>query len=311
MTDYEKMLEIYENAEGDPGIFKDSDTAHLVIHKNRVMGAHLVEGLSLTPEETENGVDLVLELADNVIIPKEVHLCFGVLPEEGLQEINLKAVIGSNSGIKLLAHCVFPNAAKVRHVMNGEIRIKENSCYEYMEVHFHGEKGGIEVVPRVNVYIGARSSFKTSFDLIKGRVGKFDLSYDVEAAEEASVEMTARINGSGDDHIKLSETARLKGENSRGLIKSRVAVRDEAETEIINEMAASAAGATGHVDCVEIMQGNAKARAVPIVNVQHELAKITHEAAIGSVDRKKVETLMSRGVDKEEAVNIIIGGMFK
>lgn len=311
MTDYEKMLEIYQNAEGDPEIFKESDTAHLVIHKNRVLGAHLVEGLSLTPEETKDGVNLLLELADNFKIPREVHLCFGVLPEEGLQEINLKAVIGSNAGIKLLAHCVFPNAVKVRHVMNGEITVKENSYYEYREVHFHGDKGGIEVVPKVKVGLGAGSSFKTSFDLIKGRVGKFDLDYDVEAAEEATVEMTARINGSGNDYIKLSETARLIGENSKGLIKSRVAVRDEAETEIINEMAASAAGATGHVDCVEIMQGNAKAKAVPIVNVQHEQAKITHEAAIGSVDRKKVETLMSRGVDRDEAVNIIIGGMFK
>ncbi len=310
MSDYEKILRAYEESDGDPGIFKDSDSAHLVIHENSVIGAHPVEGLSLEPKQTENGVDIILEVADGKMIDRTVHLCFGVLPEEGLQEINLSAAIGKNAGIKLLAHCVFPNAARVRHVMNGEITVGDNSYYDYREIHFHGEKGGIEVIPRVKVDVGRKSSFRTSFDLIKGRVGKFDLSYDVEAAEESSIEMTAKIYGSGDDKIKLSETARLSGENSRGLIKSRVAVKDRAQTEIINEITASAAGALGHVDCVEIMQGNARARAVPIVEVRHEKAKITHEAAIGSVDSKKVETLMSRGVDEEEAVNIIIRGMF-
>lgn len=48
-------------------------------------------------------------------------------------------------------------------------------------------------------------------------------------------------------------------------------------------------------DCKEIVRDRARASAIPIVKVTHTLAKVTHEAAIGSVDREQLETLMARG----------------
>lgn len=41
----------------------------------------------------------------------------------------------------------------------------------------------------------------------------------------------------------------------------------------------------------------------------HPQAKLTHVAAIGSVDQKQLETLMARGLGPEEAVDHIILGM--
>jgi hypothetical protein len=38
---------------------------------------------------------------------------------------------------------------------------------------------------------------------------------------------------------------------------------------------------------------------------------VTHEAAIGSVDKKELETLMARGLDEEQAVDVIIRGMLR
>jgi len=36
---------------------------------------------------------------------------------------------------------------------------------------------------------------------------------------------------------------------------------------------------------------------------------VTHEAAIGTVGKKELETVMARGVDEEAAVDIIVRGM--
>lgn len=36
---------------------------------------------------------------------------------------------------------------------------------------------------------------------------------------------------------------------------------------------------------------------------------MTHEAAIGSVDRHQLETLMAHGLSPEEAVDTIVGGL--
>jgi hypothetical protein len=70
-----------------------------------------------------------------------------------------------------------------------------------------------------------------------------------------------------------------------------------------------AAGARGHVDCMEIGRDHAVVSAVPEVRVTHPQAKVTHEAAIGSVDSKQLETLMARGLDPESAIDLIIRGM--
>lgn len=311
MQDYEAMLGAYTQAGGLPEIFKDSKIAHLVVHKNKVVGSHLVNGLILEPKETALGIDIKLKVEKGVKIENPVHLCFGVLPKEGVQEINIKAKIEDGAQVKLLAHCVFPNAVKVVHKMQAEIEVGDNAYYEYNEVHFHGEDGGIEVIPKANIKVGKNSHLVTNFSLLKGRVGVFDLDYEAEVLENSSLDMTAKIYGYGDDKIKIREAGRLVGKSSRGLIKSRIAVKDRAVSEIINELTASAPEARGHVDCIEIIQGNAQAKAIPIVNVTNEFAKVTHEAAIGRVDKKQVETLMARGLEEEKAIDIVVGGMLK
>lgn len=51
------------------------------------------------------------------------------------------------------------------------------------------------------------------------------------------------------------------------------------------------------------------AQAVPIVSVSHPLAKVTHEAAIGSVDKRQMEALMAHGLSPEGAVDVIVKGI--
>jgi Fe-S cluster assembly scaffold protein SufB len=53
------------------------------------------------------------------------------------------------------------------------------------------------------------------------------------------------------------------------------------------------------------------ASAVPLARVVHPLAKVTHEAAIGTVDRKQLETLMARGLTPDEAVDMIVKGVLR
>jgi len=71
-----------------------------------------------------------------------------------------------------------------------------------------------------------------------------------------------------------------------------------------------AAGARGHVDCMELIK-DSHSTGDPMVSVSHPLAKVTHEAAIGSVDKRQLETLMAHGLTPEEAVDVIIKGILK
>ena len=62
----------------------------------------------------------------------------------------------------------------------------------------------------------------------------------------------------------------------------------------------------------ELLNGKeAIGKAIPIVCVRDERAKVTHEAAIGSVDKKQLETLMARGLNQQEAINTIVKGILR
>lgn len=307
--DYHRMLDAYSSAKGDPSVFADSRVANLVVHENQVLGSHLVPGLEVIPKETGSGIDLALRVMPGAMIEHPVHLCFGVLPAEGVQEINIDAEVGDSASVNLLAHCIFPSALKVEHRMQARVAVGRNGVYGYDEVHFHGEEGGAVVLPRARIELDEGACLRTGFQLTQGRVGSLDIDYEVKVAAGAVGELVARVYGRADDRVAIRERCELAGEDARGLIKSRVAVSGNAESEVISEMSAAGAHARGHVDCIEIVQDRGRARAVPIVDVIEHTAKVTHEAAIGSVDRKQLETLMARGLKRQDAVDVLIGGL--
>lgn len=64
-------------------------------------------------------------------------------------------------------------------------------------------------------------------------------------------------------------------------------------------------------EMVTVVRGQATARNMPLVVVRDDRAHVTHEAAIGTVNRKELETLIARGLDEEIAVDVIIRGMLQ
>ncbi len=101
-------------------------------------------------------------------------------------------------------------------------------------------------MPVLHVQVQSRGRYFTDFSLIHGRVGKLAIDYDVRAGENAVVELVARVFGHANDDVNIREKVVLAGENARGLIKSRVAIEDDARAEItgITEGMPRAAGGT-------------------------------------------------------------------
>ncbi|MCD6310292.1 MAG: SufD family Fe-S cluster assembly protein [Candidatus Eremiobacteraeota bacterium] len=308
-TRTEMIDELYKTIGTDSGVLDDPEVAYLVVHQNKVLGSNSVPGLKMDVDELPDGISAVVKVEEGTVIEKPIHLCFGVLPETGIQKILLNVDIGRNSRISLLAHCTFPNAVDVQHIMDAKIYVGAGADYSYFERHIHGEEGGVKVYPKAIVELEQGARFKTEFELLRGRVGLIDINYETTCKDYSVMEMIARVNGTGDDVIKINEVGHLVGEGARGALTSRIAVRDRAKAEVRNTLTATAPFARGHVDCKEIVQDEGIATAIPVVDVRHPKAHVTHEAAIGSVDNKQLETLMARGLTEDEAVEVIIQGL--
>ncbi|HDQ73020.1 MAG TPA: SufBD protein [Chloroflexi bacterium] len=309
--EFEAMLAAYEQAGGRSDILRMPKVASAVISGNQVLSVNLVDGVDIRAEELENGVRAYVTVAPGVKVDHPVHLCFGMTTAEGVQEIFPEFEIGEGAEIGFLAHCTFPNAVDLKHVMEAHIRVGPGATMRYNEGHYHGPEGGVTVLSKTYAVVEKEGRLESAFSLTQGRVGKLDIQFEADVGAGVVVELSAKVYGSGDDEIKVNEVLRLNGEGSRGLTKTRVAVRDRAHSEIYTTAEGNAPFAKGHMDCTEIVRGAAVARNVPIVVVRDERARVTHEAAIGSISRKELETLMARGLDEEEATDIIIRGMLK
>jgi Fe-S cluster assembly scaffold protein SufB len=311
MSELEELMKAFGEAGGDKGILANEEIAHLVASGHKILSARDIEGLEFDAKETLTGISAKVTVKEGIEIKNPVHLCFGILHKKGTQRIKMDVKLEKNASAHFIAHCIFPNAEKIRHIMDAVVEIGENAEMKYSETHYHGLYGGIEVVPKAVVKVRKNGKYFTDFNLTHGRVGKLEIDYSVEAGENAVTELIAKVFGHANDNIKIKEEILLQGENARGLIKTRVALEDEATAEITGITEGNAPGARGHVDCMEIVKDKAIAWAIPIVKVTNSLAKVTHEAAIGSVDKKQLETLMAHGLSPEEAVDIIVKGLLR
>lgn len=290
-------------------IFKQPDIAHVFIHHHKLVQSHLLPGLKVDFKEFDDHIEVYTIVEKNIKIDKPVHMCFGMIPEQGIQKMVIITEIQENASASFLSHCAFPNAVDIQHIMDGTIKVGKNANYRYLERHIHGFHGGVKVFPHTKIYLSEGARFYSEFELIKGRAGLIDIDYEAIGEKNSVLEMISRISGKEDDLIKIRETAHLAGEGARGFLSSRVAATGNARAEVYNKLIASAAYARGHIDCTEIIKDNAIVSATPIVEVNHPKAHITHEAALGSVDSKQLQTLMARGLNEEEATDLIILGL--
>jgi len=316
MFDYSKEFELlaaaYSASGGNAQDLKNNQYGLMLISGNKMIGKNEIPGLIIKDEEISDGVKTKIIVKKNVVLKNPVHLCFGVIPEEGVQRIISDFILEENSSAQFLAHCSFPKALKVQHIMEGIIKIGRNAHMEYNETHYHGPQGGVEVLPKMKIEVDVGGSYTSTFKLIKGAAGRIDMDYEAYLKDKATAEMYAKIYGKSNDQIKVKESIYLNGNESRGLAKSRIVVSEKAHAKVLGEVVGNGEHSRGHIDCMEIIRGrDAVVEAVPRLKVVNETAKLTHEAAIGSVDKKQVETLMARGLGEQEAVDVIVMGLLK
>lgn len=310
-AEYGEVLDAYRQAGVDPAGLSRPHVAALVVSGNRVLHRAEVPGVTFEIQQHPAGIDADVVVAPGTRPDQPVHLCFGRLAPEGTLEIRMTIHVGTGAAVRFLACCTFPRATRIRHRMESTIQVDAGASVDYEEVHFHGPHGGIEVVARTRVVVAKDARYVSSFSLVHGRVGVLDVGYEVSVGAHGIADLTTKAFGRGDDRVRVEEVLHLDGEHARGVLKSRIAVRDSASSEVMTTAEGNAPHCRGHMDCAEIVRGRATASNVPHVVVRDEQARITHEAAIGTVNRAELETLMARGLDEDDAVDVIIRGMLR
>lgn len=287
--------------------------SHFYIEKNKVISQLAGKGVEFNSKETKNGVEAEVRIKRGAKIKKPLFFCFGILGKDDEQLVIPNITVEDDAEVNIIAHCSFPHAQGATHNMEAKFTIGKNAKFSYDEHHYHGAFSGAKVYPKLNLDIKENGEFDSNFVQTQGTVGEVGIEIEGTLNKKAKATLESKVLGkSAKDSINITEKINLSGPESKSLIKMRAAAKDGGRVYMQGETYASGRGAVGHVDCQEIVVGkNSTARAVPIVEVTNDQARVTHEASVGKINQKELETLMTRGLDEEEATELIIKSMMQ
>ena len=283
------------------------------VEENQVLKADFPKGVKAKYRETKKGIKAQVVIQKNQKIKEPLFFCFGIGEKKFVQEIYPEIIFEEGAEATIYSHCSFPNSKDNHHDMVGEFKVGKNAKFRYIEQHYHGEKSGATVTPRMTIEIGEGGEFISDFNLTKGTVGKVEIELEAFLKKDARAEINTKVFGTNrKDDIKITDKIHLQGKNSKSLITMRAAAKNGGKVLMQGETFAEAPGAFGHIDCQEIVIGkNSVAKAVPIVEVTNDQARVTHEASVGKINQKELETLMTRGLNEDEATEMIINALMK
>ena len=104
------------------------------------------------------------------------------------------------------------------------------------------------------------------------------------------------------------------GKNTKSTIISKGISADQSHNSYrgLVKMAPSAKGARNYTQCDSMLVGNeCSANTFPYIEVAHETGHVEHEASTSKMNEEQLLYLQSRGLSREDAINLIVNGFCK
>lgn len=250
---------------------------------------------------------LILQLADNTVVEKPVHLLFVSTESEQPVMIypRVEIRLGVNSKVTLIEHYVSHGAAKNLTNALTNIVAGENSQIEYYRL----QDESLDAYHIANVFIDQKQDSKvTSHSISLGAaLARVDIVVKL-AAEKAETKLNGLFMGQGRQHTDhhllvdhLSPHTRsdqyFKGvlnNASRGVFNGKVIVHEGAQKIESNQ-----------VNRNLLLSANAEIDTKPELEIYADDVKCAHGATIGQLSETELFYLQSRGIDEEKARSIL------
>lgn len=299
------------------------------------------EAVKRYPELVEQYLGSVVPIADNffaalnsavfsdgsfVYVPKgvkcpmELSTYFRINEKETGQFERTLIIAEEGSQVSYLEGCTAPAFdTNQLHAAVVELVAKERSAIKYSTVQnwYAGDpqtgKGGIynfvtkrglalddAKISWTQVEVGAAITWKYPSCILRG---------DRSVGEFYSVALT---------HGKMQADTGTKmihiGKNSRSTIISKGISADESHNSYrgLVKILPKAAGARNYTQCDSMLVGNrCSANTFPYLETANQTAQIEHEASTSKMNEEQIFYLQSRGISKEDAINLIVNGFCK
>jgi len=235
-----------------------------------------------------------------------VQACLHIATESFSQNVHNVVIADEHSDIHIITGCsTSSHLTRGLHVGVSEFYVKKGAVLRFTMIHDWGEK--VDVRPRTVTVVEEGGIFISNY-ISMNPVGSLQMNPVTLLNGEQSVARFNSILVAGQGaHLDVGSTVVLNEINSRAEIISR-AISTGGTIIARGNMTGKAEGIKAHLECKGLILKDGIMHAVPELDARVPGVEMSHEAAVGRIDRREIEYLQSRGLDEDEAVSTIVRG---
>ncbi len=262
------------------------------------------EFTQLTDEKPSGGFFIRCEAGVKTRFP--VQTCLHLSKEGLTQNVHNILIAEEDSDMHVIAGCsTSPHLDKGRHIGVSEFYVKKGATLTYTMIHDWG--ANIVVRPRTVTYVEEGGTYISNYISLKP-VGSLETNPLTYLNGKGAV---ARFNsilvaGVG-THLDTGSQVILNAEDTKAEIISRAIVTGGTVIARGN-ITGKVPGVKGHLECKGLILKDGLLHAIPELQAEVPDVEMSHEAAVGKIDKREIEYLMARGLDEETAISTIVRG---
>ena len=241
-----------------------------------------------------------------VVLP--LQACLYLRTRNLLQAVHNLILMERDSSAQLLTGCLtHPQTDRGLHVGVSEFYLKRGSRLTFTMVHHWGPK--VDVRPRTGVVMEEGSTFVSNYVCLTPVASLQAYPRVWMRGRKASAALNSILYGRGTSQLDLGGWIEMEGSQHRAEILGRTVTADEARVVMRARISCSGRDHVGHVECNGLMLSpQSEISAVPELVSRSSTSTLTHEAAVGKLNEEQVLYLMSRGLGRKEAEDLLIRG---
>ena len=300
MTDIEKAL-----LEKISNLHKIPSGAFSIRRNGKMLKKSSTTDIEIIEKQDGSGIDIFVK--PNVK-NKSLHMPV-IVTIGGLNDLVYNSFyIGENADVTIIAGCGIHNSTcnDSRHDGIHTFHLAKNSKLKYLETHLgEGEGSGARILnPVTNIYMAENREMSIETIQIEG-VSSTLRETNAELQNGAKLLINEKLLTSGEQKAKSNFKINLTGEASKVEIVSRSVAKGSSCQEFKSNLIGKTS-CFGRVECDGIVLDKARVISIPKIDAQSNEASLVHEAAIGKIAGDEITKLMTLGLNKAQAEEMII-----
>jgi Fe-S cluster assembly scaffold protein SufB len=234
-----------------------------------------------------------------------VQACLYIAKEGTVQHVHNIVVADEGSELHVITGCT-SGTKRGTHIGVSEFYVKRGATLHFTMIHAWGDE--IETYPKTAVVVEEGGAFISDYICMHpGKAIKMYPTVYLNGAKATARFQSVLVAVPGAS-MDIGSRVYLRGPKTKAEIISR-AVSVGGEIIARGHLVGEVPGVKAHLECRGLLlDPKGRIHAIPELEGKAIDLEMTHEAAVGKIDREEVEYLMARGMTEEDAVSAIVRG---